>query len=47
MRGSRQEMHKALARHKAECVAHYLPDDLIIAADTIVVLGNDHPQQTG
>lgn len=32
---------KALARHKAECVAHYHPDDLIIAADTIVVLGND------
>ncbi len=31
---------KAIARHKAQCVAHYHKKDLIIAADTIVVLAN-------
>ncbi|HMK44767.1 MAG TPA: Maf family protein [Dissulfurispiraceae bacterium] len=30
---------RAISRHKAECAAKYHPDDLIIAADTIVVLG--------
>ena len=38
---SPRDCAKTLARHKAECVARYHPKDLIIAADTIVVLGKD------
>ncbi|HSW64930.1 MAG TPA: Maf family protein [Dissulfurispiraceae bacterium] len=38
---SPRDCAKALARHKAACVAQHYPHDLILAADTIVVLGND------
>ncbi len=38
---SPKDCAKTLARHKAACVAQHHPHDLILAADTIVVLGGD------